>query len=625
MRKLMVILLILAICLLGVTSALATKYNEAPMLRTKVAAGELPPVQERLPIEPKVLTAERNEVPKGNLDFEIGQYGGVLRSVQPAPDWNPDIFVMNDENLLSAPGILAEGVGGNVVKDFEVSEGGKVFTFHMREGLKWSDGVPVTTEDVLFTYEDVLLNKKITPVFPQWMKSANKADGEPLKLEVIDDYTFRVSFSEPYEGFLVQVTIAGWKGYTEFLKPKHYLKNFHIRYTPLEKLEPLIKEESLAKGEWWTLFSLKDITNWELTNPRAVGFPTLNAWMMVKETPTVITYERNPYYFKVDEEGNQLPYIDRIRSELVSDVEMSTMKVLAGEVDFLREDATLNSLSLYKENEETGAYRVVLLDMHVTPANPSFNFTYKDPVWRKVVRDVRFRKALNMAINRDEIIDAVYFGFAELPTMVPSIYDPGKANQLLDEMGLDKRDAQGYRLGPDGKTFVIPFEIAMIAPDIVPVTELLAQYWEAVGIKTTMKTLDSGLWGTRQDANELKATMHWDHTPLWWGLASFYDSLLACGPLWRLWYSTDGKEGEKPPKVEKEFYDLLDQSLVVSPQEREKIIEKYQKLLYENIFFIITAEKVNYPLIVSENLGNVPHAGFAITANFAGEQLFFRK
>ncbi|MGQ9629534.1 MAG: ABC transporter substrate-binding protein [bacterium] len=623
--------LLFAVCLAAIVpfvlapSVAQMKYKEAPMLAELVKAGKLPPVEQRLPKEPKVLSAERNEIPKGDLKFEIGRYGGILRTVQDAPAWNPDIFVMCDEPLLSAPGILAEGIGGNVAKGYEVSPDEKVFTFYLREGLKWSDGVPVTTEDVLFTYEDFLMNEKLTPVFPRWMRSANKPAGKPLKVEIVDKYTFRVSFDEPYGGFPAQLAILFWKGYTELLKPKHYLKQFHIRYTPLEKLEPEIQKESLAKGEWWTLFNKRDITNWELTRPEAIGFPTLNPWMIVKATPTVAIYERNPYYFKVDSAGNQLPYIDGIRSEIVQNVEVSTMRVIAGEVDFLREDATLNKLDLYKENAKKGGYRVQLLDMHVTPADVILNLTHSDPVWRQVVRDVRFRKALSLAIDRKEIIDAVYFGFAELPTAVPSDYDPKEANRLLDEMGLDKRDAEGWRLGPDGKTFTIPFEVAMHAPDIIPVTEMIVEYYKAVGINTTMKVIDAGLQGTRRVANELKAEVGWHHGPqLWWG--ALWDYVPSrYGPLWNRWLTTAGKDGEEPPADVKRFIDAMDRSIAASPEKRQAAIDEYRRMMYDNLYAIITTQNVKYPLIVSEKLGNVPHAGFAIAANFSGEQLFFKE
>jgi len=267
----------------------------------------------------------------------------------------------------------------------------------------------------------------------------------------------------------------------------------------------------------------------------------------------------------------------------------------------------------------------VLLSQHVAPTAVRLNQTHPDLVWQKVVRDVRFRKALNMAINREEIIDAVYFGFASLPQSVPSVYDPAKANQLLDEMGLNRRDAESYRLGPDGKTFVIPFEIAKHAADIVPVTELVVEHWKKVGIKATIKTIDPGLQDTRRMANELKADIMWHHGPeLWWGALWDYGSV-SWGRLWDLWRVTGGKEGEEPPEVAKRFVDLVEQSIVVSPEKRQEIVKEYRRLLYENIFIMMIVEKAKYSLIVSERLGNVPHRGFAITTNFAAEQLFFRR
>ncbi len=600
------------------------KYSEAPELAARVAAGELPPVEERLPLEPRVLSAERNDIPPEDLNFEVGKYGGILRSVQPDPSWNPDIFVMNDESLLAAPGILADGIGGNVASSFEVSPDGRVFTLTLREGIKWSDGVPVTTEDVRFTYEDFLLNDQLTKVFPRWMRSASKSDGEPLKIEIIDDYTFRISFAERYDGFPAYLSIVQWKGYTEFVKPAHYLKQWHADYTPLADLEDEIAEEGLGKGEWGALFNNRDARNWDLTRPKALGFPVLNPWMLVDQSPTTSVYERNPYYFKVDSIGQQLPYINGLRSQVVADVEMSNLKVLAGEVDFLREDATLDKLDLYKENEDRAGYEIVLLDMHVSPTDPRLNLTYDDPVWRQVVGDVRFRTALSHAINRDEIIDAIYFGFATPSTFVPTAYDPALANRLLDEVGLDRRDAQGFRLGPDGKTFEIPFEIAMHATDMVPVTEMIAEYWKDVGLKTTMKTIEPGLQRTRRNANELQADIGWHHGPeLWWG--ALWDFVPAgYGMAWHTWFQTAGAEGEEPPDDVKAFIAAMDRSIARSGAERQAAIDEVREIMMENVYIILNVEDVKYPLVVNKNLGNVPTGGFAIAANFAGEQLFFK-
>ncbi|MGQ9629432.1 MAG: ABC transporter substrate-binding protein [bacterium] len=594
------------------------------MLKELVKAGKLPPVEERLPKEPGLV----RDVPANEIELEIGQYGGTLRMVHSVPGSDPYVFCMNNESLLRGPGLTGDDIGGNVLKGYEVSGDKKVFTFHLREGMKWSDGVPVTTEDILFAYEDVLLNKELTPVFPQWMKAGNRVDGEPMKLEVVDKYTFRVSFAEPYGGFPVQLAIVGWRGYTDFLKPKHYMKQFHIRYVPLEKLEPLIQEQSLAKGEWWSLFHAKDHTNWEIIRATGVGFPRLSPWIPTSVTPTAVILERNPYYWKVDKAGNQLPYIDRVRTELVQSAEMTVMKIISGEVDFVSggaQGASVKDIPMLKEGEKKGGYRVVLQDMHVTPVDIYLNQTHSDPVWRQVVRDVRFRKALNMAINRREIIDAVYSGFADPPTeSAIGVYDPEEANRLLDEMGLNKRDADGFRLGPDGKTFVIPFESGSQAPDIGPVTELVAEYWQTVGIKTTIKTIEVGLWATRARANELKATIYWGLLQnVWWAFWSA-DPLL-WGTLWNQWLNTGGKEGEEPPEEVKRFMDLTREMFVVSPDKREKLHKEYLSLLRDNLFFIVIVENAKYPTIASEKLKNIPHSGFAINSSFSGEQFFYRQ
>ncbi|AEE96394.1 ABC transporter substrate-binding protein [Mahella australiensis] len=614
------------------TQGTPTEFKEAPILADMVKAGNLPSLKERLPKNPKVT----NEMPTDMLDYEIGQYGGTLRTVTYAPDWDADVFVMCNEPLINTPGILGEEFTPNIVESYEVSSDQKEFTFHLREGLKWSDGQPVTTDDVKFTYEDVLLNKELTPIFPNYLRAGNSPDGAPVKLEVLDQYTFKYIFDKPYGGLLAVMAIQGWRGYTDFLKPKHYLQKFHPKYTSKEELDKLVKE---AKYETWVqLFSFKDITNWEVTRKEAVGFPGLYPWILTSVQNQVYTYERNPYYFKVDAEGNQLPYIDKVVSTQVQDAEMSTMKQIAGEVDFARETMAMTKISMYKENEKNG-YKTYMANMHVTPTDIWLNQTYNDPTWRKVVQDKRFRQALNYAIDRSEVIDAIYYGFAEPSTIIPSEYSPEKANQLLDEMGLNKKDSEGFRLGPDGKRFTINFEVQNAAPDIIPLTQLVVEYWKNVGIYTTMKTIDSTLWGQRNAANELQASMIWSHTPLWY-MADWLQGYWA--PLWWNWWGTRGQqkrtevkdaEGkvvktiapEEPPEDVKAFYSEIDKISVESPEGARQAYENIKKMMNDNIYYFVHIEKVKQPFLANANLGNVSDKGFAIAANFSGEQFFYKK
>jgi peptide/nickel transport system substrate-binding protein len=396
---------------------------------------------------------------------------------------------------------------------------------------------------------------------------------------------------------------------------------------PLEQLEPEIAQEGFEPGDWTSLFHLRDITNWELTNKQAVGFPVLYPWMLVKATSSVYEFARNPYYWKIDAAGNQLPYIDKIVTTLVQDVEMMSAKVIAGEVDLMRESAALNKMPLYKEYEEKSGFVAPLLDMHVDPAVIFLNLTYDDENWRKVVRDVRFRQALNMAIDREEIIDAVYFGFGELPELVPSEYNPDEANRLLDEMGLDRRDSEGYRIGPDGKTFHIPFETGAQAPDLVPVLELVVDMWNKIGIKTTMKQIDSNLWGTRKNANQLQATIMWNVQPMWrsGGWTDFVPDIE--GRLWNLWSGSEGKEGELPPDPVQRLFELRGEIMSVYPgtPDDSRLMGEIYDIHYSNIFQMPIAEHVKQPLILNAKIGNVPVGGTAVAANIGGVQFYYKE
>lgn len=635
MKKCLVSLLVLSLListLIGFNSVsfAQRKYNEAPMLAELVKQGKLPPVEERLPKNPLVVGPGVLISKKDLPDWKVGKYGGTLRSVHHSPWWNPDFFIGNIEPLVSVigEGVAATGVKGiapNIIDKWEVSKDNKVFTFHIREGLKWSDGYPVTTEDVQFAYEDILLNDKLTPIFPVKLRSGYKSSGTPMKLEIIDKYTFRVSFTEPYGGFLLQLAINQWGDYSDFLlKPKHYLKQFHIKYTPLEKLQPLLKEMNL-KDEWWQLFWRKDIASWGRNAPDAVGFPMLTPWIPSSaSTQSTMIMERNPYYFKVDTAGNQLPYIDKLISYQVQDVEMMNMKVITGEVDFLRENTSLAKMPVYKANEEKGGFKVLLIDHHLDPSGLELNFTYDDPVWRKVVGDVRFRRAINMAINRKEIIESVYYGFGGIPE-TGSPYNPEMANKLLDEMGLIKRDKDGFRLGPDGKTFAIPIEYGTFVPEFSQIAELIVEHLKKVGIKVTVKAIEIGLWGQRVNAGTLQATIMWlrdlgNESPWTWNP---YEII----PQYYLWYTTGGKQGLEPPKWVKDGFVLNEKIWIVIPGSEEYHRLKREKLVWEKQYLPVISfvGKAKHPIIVSSRLGNIPRSGRDIAINYSIEQFFFSK
>ena len=207
------------------------QYKESPMMKRLVKAGKLPSVDDRLPLEPYVVEGDKLVT---NFTPKIGKYGGTFRLPMENPNGDPHIYIGMVEPLIWAPGAFKfdKGIHGNVVRDWEVNKSNTVFTFYLREGLKWSDGVPVTTEDVRFAWEDVLLNKEITPAFPTWLKSSGSPDGNPMKLEIVDDMTFKLIFDGPYGLFPVKICINSWRSYAWIVKPKHYMKQFHKKYTP---------------------------------------------------------------------------------------------------------------------------------------------------------------------------------------------------------------------------------------------------------------------------------------------------------------------------------------------------------------------------------------------------------
>jgi peptide/nickel transport system substrate-binding protein len=311
---------------------------------------------------------------------------------------------------------------------------------------------------------------------------------------------------------------------------------------------------------------------------------------------------------------------------------MAIMMVMSGEGDHSYEYAFLGDYPLYKENEEKGNYTTVIARMHRTMVDVCLNFTLDDPNWRQVVRDHRFRLALTSAINREELIEAVYLGFAKPPQTIPSEFDLDKANALLDEMGMDQRDGDGFRLGPDGETFLLPIETDGRMPEFMKTGELLREYFSAVGIKTTVKQVEGALFNERINANEMPCSLQWcSHPEMWTYTCARYPFVYfnACAPLWVDYLQTNGETGENPEDSElgKAYVEMCEkmwQTMADPVYKTGENIAAFSKIIYDNIFRIDSVGEGNYAVLVSKDIGNVPYSGYGIAQNFCGE-VFFRR
>ena len=612
---------------------------ESPMLAARVANGELPPVEERLPKNPMVVKSG-TLLTTESVDMIPGKYGGTMRLAQEGTGGDPIIFIGSNEPMLWAPNgyRFDEGIIGNVAERYSVNSNNTEFTLFLREGLRWSDGVEVTTADVAFAYE-LHLNPELTPNFPSWLKTGGVASGDPAVFEVIDDYTFKIKFTKPYGGFMARLIVAGWSGHSAFLVPSHYAKQFHIDYTTKEAIAKMMAESSIdgtVEEGWYRLFNDRidhSSWDWKVTTDKAIGMPVLTPWMMVNATEDVWTYERNPYYFKVDEKGRQLPYIDKLQARYAPDKEVLTMNALLGEYDFLGERASLKSLSLFKEKEKNeGKIQVLVSQFHVASDVLYLNHNYPDPAWQDAMGNLKFRKALVYAIDYEEILETFFLGFGRVPQMIPAKYDPDEANRLLDEIGMNKRDSEGFRLGSDGKRFTIPISAAAMTEEMLEVTQLATEYLNDVGVHTTFKQEDWSLISQRANANEQQACVLWLAENMWdsGGWDDYLPGSLS-SPGWSTYMRTGSSaEGAiEPPQELKDLWALKADfsNALLGSDESAAIMKKIRKNVYDNIWYIPLIERNYIPTFWSANMRNVPVGGkyddHQIIVDYTMETWFF--
>jgi len=496
--------------------------------------------------------------------------------------------------------------------------------------------VPVTTEDIRFTYEDVLLNEELTPVFPDKLRAGATPGAEPMKVEIVDDFTWRVTFAEPNgTRFLCDYMGMGnlWAAYTALLKPKHYLQQFHKDYAKPDELAAKIEAAGLSAAEWHRLF-LDEGGSWGGADCETCveegRMPVLRGWIVKTHPQDLIIMERNPYFHKVDTEGKQLPYVERIEGVVVADPENIPMKIVNGEANYIRERLRHTDIALYKEHEQEHGYRVDL-DMvyHNAPVALYLNFNAPNETWRQILWQKEFRYAINAAIDYKQIIDALFLGMGKVCPWIPDVNDKDMANQLLDQVGLDKRDADGWRLGPDGNRFELRMDVAT-DPLFIRPAEIIKVQLEEVGISTPLKMMESALWLEMRDANELYACVEWCDDCNWPYLKDDYmpdpGYRLRWGMLWHKWMQTGGTDGEEPPDWIKDLYALYEEMMAINPDtaQAEEAEKRFADWFMEYVPVFPLARDVVDPCIVPANAGNIAHSGRSSAVWFKQEQIFFK-
>ena len=664
MKKLCVLLVVAMLASMCGAFAEETTYSQSPMLDALVESGELAPVEERLPDVPKITD---NILPQ-DLEYECGNYGGTLRTCTASVNWDPDVFCGIDEALLTMGSQNSDVITPNIVEAYEVNEDNTEFIFTLRKGLKWSDGVEVTMEDFEFAINDCVFNTALNPVVSNYFRAGGKANGNPGVFEVIDDTHYKFTFDEPYGGFLVYLSVSGWSAYQDYLKPAHILKQFHPDYAEechgsLDAYYEFIKpfaavvgyDDPTAENVWTYVFNQVDMSTWETTDPNDCltseffaglvdrNFPTLDPWNMISCVNGVTTWERNPYYFKVDAEGQQLPYIDYVTSTYVETVELQQMKYISGEANFGLETCTASYVELYKENEEAGGYTTYMLPYHYSPTDIRINLNYglntdgtvKDDddskAWREMVEDERFLKALIMCIDADEICDTIYKGLAEPNPNYNCVGDFDGANALLDEMGALDIDGDGYRETPSGLPLRWQIWNRNAATDQVPTCELYVEFFREIGLYAEVYTTDGTLMSTANAANELVMSVDWNHEANLWHYSDW--ALGNIAPLYNTWINAGGYAGAEldpseylaPDEKFTKFYTTMQNLMAVSPSEAVSTVlpELVDIMSNELMGLICPVTNAANIVLLDSDIGNVPTSGLAIALNFSMEQFFF--
>ena len=581
---------------------------------------KLPPLADRLPAEPLVVTPYDS----------IGKYGGTFDALSNATEsGTSDFMAVRHVNLVRYSDDL-ETIVPNVAKGWEWNDDFTQLTFFLRKGHKWSDGAPFGAADVEFWYENLAIDTNVR----EKTKDYVLVGGKPMTVDVIDEQTVRFNLPSPKPGLLSHFA----NHYAQGFQPKHFLGQWHpaVNADADANAQKLGFENGYAaiaayygSSDWMDTPTPMLTNSDKLANLPLHAHPTLESHIVIAESTEGRHFVANPYFYMVDTAGNQLPYINEQDEVFVGNAEVRLLKLMNGEVSFKQQALNLDHAPVLLENQEKSNFTMVLKP-EVAMSTFAFNVTSEDLEKRKVFGNLKFRQAMSVAINRDEINEVVFFGtgtvqqyigFSPTPSFVDqkwtqhyAQFDPKLANQLLDEIGLKDVDGDGMRDLLDGSPLVLNLQVATQSMSIKQV-ELIGQHWAAVGINNTVKEVTTDEFRSAMSSNQLDVTMYLKGQPLAviLGISELfippYDNYFnqRTAMLWGEYLDSDGASGVKPPAWAYEMIDDISafQAATAGTAESNRIGQKLVKNMTENLLFIGTVKSAS-PVYHSNTLKNFP-------------------
>jgi len=583
--------------------------RETPSLMDRVKSGALPPVDKRIPQQPRIIERFAGGDGPGKHGGQLNMLISGSRDTRLMTVYTYTRLIVYDDKFQLHPDIL---------ESYEVKEG-REFTLRLRAGHKWSDGHPFTTEDFRFFWEDVANNSDLSPSGPS---VELLVDGQPPEVEIIDERTIRYSWAKPNPHFIESQARAA----PLFLfRPAHYLKTLHGKYTPEEDILKLYKG-----SRWANVFKRQDA----MYGNSNVDMPTLNPWVLTTVPPSQrFIFARNPYFHRIDQKGQQLPYIDDVIMNVAA-AKLIPAKAGLGEADLQSRYLGMRDYTFLRKSAKQSGVRVYLWESGSCSQLALYpNLNARDEEWRKLMRDVRFRRALSLAIDREDLNESVYLGLAkpsnntimersalfkpEYATKWAN-YDLKQANYLLDEIGLNKRNDEGTRLLPNGRSATIVVEHSSEETEDADDLQLIGEFWKRVGIKMLTKPQTSENFRLRAFSGEAIMTAYAGYVtavPTADTSPKEFAPTMQGGLQWSSWgmyVESKGKQGEAcdMPSACKLMDYLREWETSTDAAVRRKAWDQILTANADEVFSIGTVNGIRQPVVVAPKVQNVPKEGY---------------